>query len=183
MTWTNRNYNQHFQAMNVNSKEKITNGTLIRAMIMSGLIVGTLDITMAILQTLAMGRNPLNMLKFIASGVFGKASFEDGWMYAFLGLLFHYGIALGWTSLFYWTYPKIKLLSKHRILTGVGYGFFVWLMMNQIVLPLSRTPSLTFNWTSAITGIIILILAIGLPLSFMAHRVYNGKRSKHKYYM
>src|SRR4051812_4660882 len=79
---------------------------LTKMILLSGLLVGTLDILAAIVQTLLNGRNPLGMLKFIASGYFGTPALTGGFVYAICGLLFHYVIAMGWTVLFFWIYPK-----------------------------------------------------------------------------
>lgn len=45
----------------------------------SGLLVGTLDITAASVQYYARtGKSPLNVLRFVASGVFGQAALSGG---------------------------------------------------------------------------------------------------------
>jgi hypothetical protein len=142
-------------------------------LLMAGLLVGTLDIMAATIQTLMNGRNPIGMLKFIASGVFGKAAFSEDIGFAFYGLFFHYVIAMGWTLLFFISFGKLKVLSKNRILTGIGYGVFVWLCMSRVVLPLSNIPPLPFSIAGAIKSVLILIAAIGLPLSFIASRFYS----------
>lgn len=137
------------------------------------LIAGTLDITAAVIQTLINGRNPLMMLKFIASGVFGIAALQGGNGYAILGLLFHYAIAGIWTWFFFLLYPRLEVLQKNILLTGILYGIFVWLAMNRIILPLSHTPPLPFDLRGAMISAAILIAAIGMPLAVMAKRVHS----------
>lgn len=150
---------------------------LWKTVLVAGLLVGTLDILAAIIQTLINGREPLMMLKFIASGVFGKSALTGDTAYAFFGLFFHYCIAMVWTTIFFIAYPKINFLAKNRIATGIGYGVFVWVGMSQIVLPLSNTPALPFNLKGAIIAVLILIVAIGIPLSFMANKFYRKGNS------
>jgi hypothetical protein len=166
-----------FQLKRSMEKQTIFDTKIIRAILIAGLLVATFDLAMATIQTLAYGRNPVRMFQFIASGVFGPESFLGGWQYAALGIIFHYCIATSWTALFFLLYPKIHLLSKNKILNGIGYGLFVWLMMNRIILPLSNVNLGPFNWTSAFIGASILVVAIGLPLSFLANRFYNPKQS------
>jgi hypothetical protein len=61
----------------------------------AGLIVGTLDILAAFIQyAIKTGKNPTVVLKFIASGVFGKEAFNGGTMMNVYGLIFHFVIAL-----------------------------------------------------------------------------------------
>lgn len=137
------------------------------------LIAGTLDLSAAAIQTLIAGRDPLMMLKFIASGVFGTDAFAGGNGFAMAGALFHYVIALIWTVLFFLLYPRWKFLQKNIWLSGVVYGLLVWLVMNRIVLPLSNTPPIPFTIKGALISSAILILAIGIPLSLMARKYYN----------
>lgn len=141
-----------------------------RTVWMAWLMVGTLDILAAVIQTLINGRNPLMMLKFIASGVFGSAALAGGNNYAVMGLLFHYLIAGIWTYFFFFLYPRLRFLQENVWITAVVYGLFVWFIMNRVVLPLSSTPSIPFTVRGALISATILILAIGMPLAFMARR-------------
>ncbi|MFZ2905765.1 MAG: hypothetical protein WAZ98_06135 [Cyclobacteriaceae bacterium] len=146
---------------------------LLKPILLAGLIVGTLDITAAIIQTLIAGGDPMKMLQFIASGVFGREAFEGGTIYSFYGLFFHYCIATGWTILFFLIYPKLKTTLKNTGTIGVVYGLFVWLMMNRVVLPISNTPPIAFKISKALVSALVLIVAIGLPLSFLANKYYT----------
>jgi hypothetical protein len=172
--WLNtQQNNQRTNMGQIATGRKEGNARLVKAILLAGLLVGTLDILAASTQTLIYGRNPMDMLKFIASGVFGNAALTGGPAFSFYGLFFHYCIAMGWTVLFFLVYPKLDLLSKNRVVTGLLYGLFVWICMSQIVLPLSNTPSFPFKLSGAIISVIILMAAIGLPLSFMARRYYS----------
>ena len=65
--------------------------TLASEALKAGLIAGLLDISAAFIQYYSRtGRNPLAVLKFIASGVFGKAALTGGTEMILLGLVFHY---------------------------------------------------------------------------------------------
>jgi len=137
--------------------------------ITAGLIAGTLDISAACIQYyIRTGKGPENVLKFVASGVFGKDAFTGGLLMSLCGLLFHFLIAFGFTTFFFFIYPRLKFLSFNFFLTAVLYGVFVWTVMNRIVLPLSNAPALPFTWTGAATAAGILIVCIGLPLAIIA---------------
>jgi uncharacterized membrane protein YagU involved in acid resistance len=129
-------------------------------------------------QTLINGRDPVTMLKFIASGVFGMEALKGGSIYAVCGLFFHYCIAMGWGALLFLIFPMIKFFHKNWVLTGVLYGFFVWLMMNRVVLPLSNTPPLpfTFGWAMVIS-LLVIIVAVGLPLSYRVTKFYKMEKT------
>jgi len=147
-----------------------------KSIFLAGLVIGTLDITAAIIQTLIAGGDPMKMLQFIASGIFGQQAFEGGRLYSFYGLFFHYCIATGWAFLFFLIFPKLKATLKNTIAIGIVYGLFVWLIMNQVVLPLSNTPPITFKFSKAIIASCVLIVAIGLPLSYLANKHFNSTR-------
>lgn len=138
----------------------------------AGLLVGTLDIAAAFASAwISSGTKPDVVLKFIASGVFGReAAFAGGWGMVVRGLLLHYGIALAFTVLFFKIYSKVKAWVPNWIRLGVVYGLFIWAVMNLIVVPLSQTPKGPFNLQSALINAAILIVCIGLPLSFIASR-------------
>ncbi len=131
------------------------------------LVVATLDILAAIIQTLAGGGSLERLGQYIASGVFGPSAFKGGLLYAVTGYLFHYGIAFGWTALFFFLYPRLKVMSRHWLVTGIGYGSFVWFMMNRVILPLSNVPQGPVDLSRAALACAVLIVAIGLPLAWM----------------
>lgn len=148
----------------------------IRPIVTIGIMAGTLDGLAAVLMYfISTAKDPLNVFRFIASGIFGKDAFAGGVLMAMTGLLFHYLIAIGWTGLFFLAYQKLSLLTRSVIILGVGYGIFVWLMMNLIVVPLSRVPSMPITAQGAGTGILILILCVGLPVSIFTRRFYRNK--------
>ncbi|MEO8472446.1 MAG: hypothetical protein ABI477_09635 [Chryseolinea sp.] len=142
--------------------------------LISWLIVGTLDMSAAVIQTLINGGNPVKMLQFIASGVFGTNAFTTEMPYALLGVVFHYIIAFGWTLLFFFLYPRLEFLSWNTIATGFLYGLLVWTIMNQVILRLANTPPIKFVFMKAIIATLILVFAIGVPLSFMAKKYFRN---------
>jgi hypothetical protein len=151
----------------------VTKGSVIKAILISGFIAGTLDMLAAIISS---GAKPVIICQYIASAVFGReTAFSGGLMMALAGLLFHYFIAYAWTSLFFVLYPRIKWLSRNIYVTGVLYGIAVWTAMNLIVVPLSRITPRPLDWTKDLIGMSIIIFMIGLPIALSAQRFYNMK--------
>jgi hypothetical protein len=147
--------------------------SLRTTILISGLIVGSFDLTAASIQTLIYHGNLIRLFKYIATGVYGKEALNGGTAYALQGILFHYCIAMIWTIVFFLIYPKISLLAKNRILTGILYGLVVWLVMNCVVVPLSNTSKNPFNLSRAMIAAGILIVAIAIPLSYMVYAYYR----------
>jgi hypothetical protein len=147
---------------------------LITAILQTGLLAGTLDILAAFTHAFSInGTKPLRLLQFIASKAVGPEAFTGGLPIGLLGLLFHFIIALSWTALFFLLYPRVKLLSKNKIVVGLGYGVFVWLMMNLVVLRIVNGSFQSFQLQSVI-GMVILMVCIGLPISWRATRYYHS---------
>ena len=144
----------------------------------AGLLVGTLDISGAIINYTLEGRkNPEIIFQYIASAAFGKTkAYSGGTGMMVMGGVFHYLIAYSFTIFFFLVYPSIKLLWRNRILTGILYGAFIWCVMNLIIVPITLSHKLPVFNTRALIQMMILIVAIGIPLSFIAHWYY-GKSS------
>ena len=155
----------------------------VKLILLSGLLVGTLDIAAAFADFyISTGKNPLVVLSYIASGVFGKSVIGGGAGIMLMGLLFHYLIASAFTTFFFWLYSNTRLLSGNRILTGFAYGIFIWVIMNLVVVQLSAVPhgpisAMKFN--KIIKAALILAGMIGLPLSFIAYK-YSPSKSAAK---
>lgn len=139
------------------------------------LIVGTLDALGAMLVYRA---DPVKLFQFIASGAFGVEAFSGGLKMALFGMSFHYLIALTWTSLFFFMYPALSVLRKNKYIMGLLYGMFVWIVMNEIILPWSKIPQSPFNLKSALIGASILIVMVGLPISLLTTLYYNKGKSR-----
>ena len=135
--------------------------------ILSILVVGTLDLTAAYIDFyIASGKNPFTIVpKYISSAV--------------LGMGLHYIIAAIFTIFFFLIYPRLGELKSRRFLLGILYGIFMWSVMRFIVVPASNAPlQPPIEWDKALRAISILIVMIGLPLSFIAYAYYKSIRTK-----
>jgi hypothetical protein len=143
---------------------------------LTGLMVGTLDGTAAIIDfLLSYHGNPIIGFQFIASGVFGAKAFSGGLSMALLGILFHYVFALSWTILFFVLYPKLELLSRNWFVSGLLYAIVVWVVMNLVIRPMSHVPPIPLTASRVIKSAAILMLVVGSPISFVANRFYTAQ--------
>src|SRR4051812_46069401 len=150
---------------------------LSTAIIVTGLLAGTCDITAACTQFyIKTGKSPILVGQYISSAVFGKeAAYSGDISMIILGFLFHYVVAFGWTILFYSAYPRMSFLRGNKIIVGIAYGAFVWVMMSQVVVPLTLIGRGPFNFSNAAQAMAILMVCIGLPISLMANQHYRRK--------
>jgi len=157
---------------------KINERSALRTILIATLVAGTLDITAAIISTILNGREVTKMFQFIASGIFGReTAFAGGTGMTLMGLLFHFCIAFLWSALLFIIYPGLKSFLRYKVLIGVLYGIFVWLVMNKVVLPLSRTPAISPTTKQMIIGCLIIIFCIGIPISLIVDRFYARSRA------
>ena len=147
------------------------NLNLLTNILLAGLIAGTVDIIAAIF--LLAGGNAIATLKYIAGGAFGKAASEGGNEMVAYGLLFHYIIAMSWTTAYFLLYPKLAFLRWNKWLNAVAYGIIVWSLMTFVVLPMTQITQRPFNWENALKNVVILMFSIGLPVSLLTDRFYR----------
>jgi len=107
-----------------------------RAILWAWLLCGVLDITSAILISLANRGSPIRMLQGIAGAVLGPAAFEGGFATAALGLAMHFGVALAAASIFYGLSRRIPAMVEWAVPSGILFGVAWLLVMYRGVIPL-----------------------------------------------
>lgn len=148
----------------------------IKAVLLAGLIVGTVDITAACVAAYAQhGVTPDGVLKFVAMGALGPEARQGGAGTAAAGLFFHSLIALYWTAVFFFVYPKLPAW-REKLFAGFAYGLFVWAAMTFVVVPLSRVPARPFNLQAQLPQIFIHAVLIGGAISLLTKRHYGDPR-------
>jgi len=136
-----------------------------RAIGWAGLVAGSLDITVALVESGLEGKSPLHLFQAIGGGLLGVSSFRGGLATAALGAFFHFLIATTAAAVFYLASRKVRFLLEHAIASGLLYGVAVYTFMNYIVLPLSA-----YHTEIAVPHLIdvaILMLVVGLPISLI----------------
>ena len=116
------------------------------------------------------------ILQSIATGVLGLESFRGGSATAALGLVLHVVIALGWTLAFWMLlqrWPRLRgwtASTRGAVLAGLAYGAVVWLLMDFVVLPLSRARAVPVTipwfWIQLATHPFV----VGLPIAVILGR-------------
>ena len=115
------------------------------------------------------------LVRGIASGVFKKEAFSGGNEMIFYGVGFHYLIAFAFTIFYFIIFPYISFFRRQKILGGLLYGLFVWAVMNLIVLRIVFPTRAPITLEGAVIGASILMVMIGLTLSYFANKYYKNK--------
>ena len=133
------------------------------------LVAGTLDILAAFLvyAIILEKTSPARILMSIASGIFGKAAYSGGTPMIITGLLLHFLIAFIFSVFYYLIYPGLSFLRRHKLISGILYGIFIWLVMNLGVLQIVFEGMPLPDPGAALLGIAILIVAVGIPVAYI----------------
>jgi len=146
----------------------------VRAIAITGLIVGAMDITSAFILALSRGSTVTRLLQFVASGLIGPKAFEGGTATAALGLGLHFVIAFGLVAVFYAASRSLAFIPRHAVMSGLIYGLIVFAVMNLIVLPLSAAKP-RHSLTGDLIQIGIHMFVIGLPTALLVRR-FSGRQ-------
>lgn len=139
-----------------------------------GLVAGTFDIVYAC-GFWALKRDvPVErILQSVAAGLLGKASFEGGAATAALGLALHYFIATSMSFTYYLVAQRWSLLRQQPVLAGAAYGLLLYVLMNYVVVPLSRAGPGSKDPLWIGLSIAVHALLIGVPIALFARRALS----------
>jgi len=137
-----------------------------RAIATTGLIVGAMDITSALIMAVTRGSTATRLLQFVASGVLGRNAFDGGLATAALGLALHFIVALAVVAVFAIARLRMASLREHPFVSGICYGLLVYAVMNLVVLPLSAAKP-RYALVPDLIQIAIHMFIIGLPTALL----------------
>jgi hypothetical protein len=147
-------------------------GRPLLAILVGGLVAGTLDIGAASLINMI---DPRVILRFIAGGLLGKAALQGGPEVTWLGLLLQWGMSLLIAAIFVAAALRLRWLTGRPVLAGLAYGVVVFVVMNYVVVYFSAWHRVNhFTPTSFIENLLAM-LVFGLIVSICA-RVFLGRR-------
>ena len=147
--------------------------TLARTALYAGLLAGALDITAAILTNPQVPARVV--LQSVAGGLLGPAAYRGGWPTAWLGLASHFAVMLVIAVTFVAAAAAIPALRRLWVPVGVVFGVTVWLAMTFVVVPMSASPlTPPADLMTALKPIIVHILAVGLPIAWVARRMLGA---------
>ena len=138
------------------------------AITVGGVIVGLLDLTYAIV--VYSPKRPILIPQAIAAGVLGRASFSDGARSAGLGVILHFGIALGAATVYYLASRKWRFLIDRPVIAGMIFGACVYLMMHYVIVPLSAAGPSHMSFALKSAEFVEHWFCVGLPIAFSVRK-------------
>ena len=146
---------------------------MLRPLALATIVCGTLDILFAVLLTLWRGRQPADMLRFVASGPFPQAT-QWGLPGSVLGLVVHFTLMAIMVAAFVIAARNYPALLDTPLLSGLAFALITYVAMNLIVVPL-RFPA---AWPPSPLGIGTQLFAhiflVALPTVLIARHFLRG---------
>lgn len=105
-----------------------------------GLAIAATDLVYCVLFWAPQGIGPIRILQGIAAGALGRASFHGGIGTTLLGAGFQWLIGFGYVLAYALVSRRIGLLRAHPHRYGIAYGMLLYLVMTNVVVPLSAAP-------------------------------------------
>lgn len=135
-----------------------------------GLVVGILDgIFALVFYGLALGGNVLRIFQTISAALLGREAAYGGGIPTFLlGILLHFVVATLISTVYYAASLKLRFLIEKAVVCGLIYGMIAYLVMNYVIIPLSRIGSGTIPPMIFLVGIIGHAFLVGLPIALIA---------------
>lgn len=109
----------------------------LRAVLIGGLVAGTLDIEAAALINEV---SPVLIAHYIATGVMGRAALTAGVPAAYLGLVLQWAMSVVIAAIYWFVTAGIPRLRERWWLGGLLGGVIIFLVMNFVVMPFSAAP-------------------------------------------
>ena len=136
-----------------------------------GLVAGALDILYACaFWGIRRGVPARRIFQSVAAGVLGRATFDGGVKTAALGLALHFFIALCMAVAYFVVAKRWSLLWRRPWLCGAVYGVFLYVVMNYVVVPLSRAGAGSKDALWITLSVAAHVLLVGLPCALFARR-------------
>jgi uncharacterized membrane protein YagU involved in acid resistance len=143
---------------------------IFEAILWGGTVAGILDITDAFVVSSFYGVSPARVLQSISSGLLGRASFSGGISTAAIGLGLHFFIAFTAAAVYVLASLKLPVLLRRPLVSGAIYGVMVWLVMREVVLPLSLFNQGRLTLIGLLNGLFAHIFCVGLPIALALSR-------------
>lgn len=146
-------------------------GRWLGTVLLAGCTAATIDLLFAFaFFGLRLGITPVRVMQSVASGLFGRASFDGGLATAAAGFVAHYAILIVAAWLYYAASLRLPRLNRHAIASGLAFGLAIYLTMTFVVVPLSAAPFRLPRLTINAVGQFLVHPVLGLAIALIVRR-------------
>ena len=140
---------------------------VLAAILLGGVVAGTIDIAAACLIT---GRSVVFILHTIAGGLLAKAAYSGGTRTALLGLGLQELMGVIIAAIYAAASRLMPLLRRRWIAAGLAYGVVIFFVMNYVVVPLSAWKHVPHFTAVKFLANMAAMLLFGLIVAYFARR-------------
>jgi hypothetical protein len=142
----------------------------LRTVLLAGCAAATIDLVFAfIFFGWTLGVSPVRILQSVASGLYGRASFDGGLTTAAVGFIAHYFILIV-AAWWYWLASRrLPQLNRRWVASGIAFGLAIYVVMTFIVVPLSAAARGTPT-TINVIGQFLIHPVIGVAIAAIVRR-------------
>src|SRR3569833_130591 len=131
----------------------------LQTIIWAGLTAGLLDAMAAsTMFNIKLGLNPWQVMQYVASAIYGPSALTGGIPMVIIGTLLHFLMAFIIAAIYLYAYLILIILSSAPFLSGLALGLGAWLVMNLLVVQLSKTTPVPLVVSDVIVGFLWLML-------------------------
>jgi uncharacterized membrane protein YagU involved in acid resistance len=148
-----------------------TRAGIFRGIVSATVIAGTLDILAACVFAIMAGGSPLGVLQGIGGAIVEPEMIGNQYALAGIGLALHFAIMAVMATVYLLVAARVRLVNRWSLLSGIGYGLILWIVMYWIVLPQrfpTMFPILTPNEVAM--QLFSHIVLVGIPIALVAKR-------------
>jgi hypothetical protein len=140
----------------------------LRTVLLAGCVAATIDIVFAfVFFGWTLGITPVRVLQSVATGWYGRASFEGGLTTAAVGLVSHYFILIVAAWFYYLASRRLSLLNRAPLVSGIAFGVAVYIAMTFVIVPLSATPARALTLSIVSAGQFLIHPVIGIAIAMI----------------
>jgi hypothetical protein len=143
---------------------------IFKAAISAGIAGGiTIDIYLWVTTILPVHGSILTIWQYAASGAIGATAYTSA-SYAWLGLLVHAIVSIGWAGGYAYLASTQTFLNQRWFISGIFYGFMVYVFMQLLALG-AHVFVFPANADVVLNTVIAHCVFFGLPVAFVVAKM------------
>ncbi len=147
-----------------------------RAILYGAAVVGVCDFAYASLRAISRGNPWFAPWQAVASALLGRDAFSGGQGTVLFGIFLHFVVAACIVAVYVLASRHIPVLTRRIVLCGLAYGVLAFLVMNWVVIPLTRIGRVpSFTTSGLVGGLLIHLFGVGLPAAYFARRAARSR--------
>ena len=92
-----------------------------------------------------------------------------------IGSIMHFSISIFVAAIYFYSYPKVKIINTRPVWSGLLYGAGIWIFLNLLILPITKVQPVSFDVIDVAIAIFWHMILVGLPIALITKRHYYLK--------